>query len=145
MLPVRTRVAAAASINEAGLDLIAFCNPFLAGALRFGDVGSLSPGMSSNTTRQPAEAARAAMPLPIAPAPTTPTVVMRIQDSLRKGPLQVPLGIGWTEGAAMKNTTLASYSARERIARRYLASVGTARQRGTHQGYCEGSCPATSA
>jgi hypothetical protein len=35
--------------------------------------------MSRSTTRQPADAASAAMPLPMAPAPTTPTVVTRIQ------------------------------------------------------------------
>src|SRR3972149_997791 len=76
------RVARSPSKKAAGLALRAFSSALRAGAERSGDAGSSLPGMSSRTTGKPAEAASAAIPLPITPAPTTPTFVIRIRSPL---------------------------------------------------------------
>ena len=62
------------SMNAAGRALRARSSPAFAGALR----SPSGPAMSSKTTGIPADAARAAMPLPMVPAPTTPSLAMRM-------------------------------------------------------------------
>ena len=67
-------------MNAAGFDFFARSSPPRAAALR----SFPSAGTSSSTTGMPADAASAAMPLPIVPAPTTPSFRIRIAPSLRR-------------------------------------------------------------
>ena len=80
VLPVVTSAARSVSMNAAGLPLMALSRPFLAGAERSGDFGSSDPGMSRRTTGIPADAQSAAIPWPITPAPTTPTLEIRMGE-----------------------------------------------------------------
>jgi hypothetical protein len=58
-------------MKAAGLAFRARSSPLLAHSFR-----SSFPGMSKRTTGTPALAKRAAIPLPIVPAPTTPTFLI---------------------------------------------------------------------
>ena len=73
VLPISINEAQSGSMNAAGLAFLARSTPPRAGASRFPS----APGTSSNVTGIPADAASAAMPLPIVPAPTTPSPRVR--------------------------------------------------------------------
>ena len=74
-VPPMMMISAGMSMNAAGRAFLARSKPCLTIEFR-----SLSgPGTSSRTTGIPADAASAAIPLPIVPAPITPNLVMRIQ------------------------------------------------------------------
>ena len=65
-----------ASMNAAGRAFRARSRPDFAGKLR----SPSGAATSSSTTGIPADAARAAMPLPMVPAPMTPSLAMRMTD-----------------------------------------------------------------